>query len=121
MVGFMKTINQILFVVAFILLTVGCATTFRPWKLSEVKEGMNMTQVVKLLGEPDSTKIQDGAELLHYSYSEEYNPTPASANTRDSDMSREIREQQFKNSLKEYTYVVTLVDGKVLNYKETQQ
>lgn len=116
----MKTIKHLPLVVALSLL-VGCATTFRPWRLSEIQEGMRKDQVVKILGEPDSTETRDNEERLFYSYNEGYNPAPADADIRAHDASRAFREQQLKRSLKEYKYVVTLVDGKMQRYKEIQK
>jgi len=113
----MKTMKCITVGVALVLL-VGCATTFRPWKLSEVEEGMDRAQVVGILGEPDSVEMKDGAEFLHYTYTEDYNPAPANIDIQATDTTRALREQQFKRSLKEYKYAVKLVDGKVLDYKD---
>lgn len=113
----MKLIKYSAFVVVLALL-VGCATTFRPWRLSEIEEGMDRAQVVSILGEPDSIEMKEGAELLYYSYSENHNPAPADTDVRSYDATREFREQQLKRSLKEYNYAVKLVDGKVQNYKE---
>ncbi len=116
----MKAIKYIPLMVALGLL-VGCATTFRPWKLSEIQEGMEKAQVVGILGEPDSVETKDGEELLYYTYSEGYNPAPSDADIRAYDANREFREQQLQRSLKEYKYIVTLVDGKVQTYKEIQE
>lgn len=117
----MKPLNYISFAAVLVLL-VGCATTFRPWKLSEVQEGMDKSQVVKILGEPDSVEMKEGAEFLHYAYSEDYNPTPASADIQPSDaVALSLRDQEIKKSFKEYRYVVKLVDGKVQTYKEIQE
>jgi len=113
----MKPANYIASIMALILLS-GCATTFRPWRLSEIEEGMDRAHVVSILGEPDSSKVKNGSEFLYYSYSENYNPAPANDDFRASDINREFREQQLKRSLKEYNYAVKLVDGKVQNYKE---
>ncbi len=121
MVDSMKIIKHISLVTLLALLA-GCATTFRPWKLSEVQEGMDKAQVVKILGEPDSVETKEGAELLHYAYSEDYNPTPASADVQPSNAATlSLRDQEIKKSLKEYKYVVKLVDGKVQTYKEIQE
>lgn len=120
MVSPMQIIKHIPLVVALSLL-VGCATTFRPWKLSEIEEGMEKAHVVKVLGEPDSVEAKDdGEELLYYSYHENYNPAPADADLRAADANRAFQEQQLERSLREYKYVVTLVDGKVQAYKEIQ-
>lgn len=113
----MKTMKCIAVGVALVFLA-GCATTFRPWKLSEVEEGMDRARVVDILGEPDSVEMKDGAEYLHYAYTEDYNPAPANVDIQASDTTRAFREQQLKRSLKEYRYAVKLVDGRVQNYKE---
>ena len=118
-VGSMKTARSITVGVALLLLA-GCATTFRPWKLSDVKEGMSKKQVVGLLGQPDSVQTKNGEEILHYSYSEAYNPPPAgglSGQPPDSPEQR-IQAQEIKRSVKEHNYVVRLVDGKVQSYEE---
>jgi len=115
----MKAIKHITVGVALLLLA-GCATTFRPWKLSEVREGMDKKQVVAVLGKPDSVEMKDGVEILHYSYSEDYNPPPASglANQRIDSPERQIQDQQIKRSVQEHKYAVKLVDGKVQDYEE---
>jgi len=115
----MKAIKHITVGVALLLLA-GCATTFRPWKLSEVKEGMSRKQVVGLLGEPNSAETKDGMEILHYSYSEDYNPPPAGGmlNRPTDSPERQIQDQQIKRSVQEHKYVVRIVDGKVQDYKE---
>ncbi|WP_372807549.1 outer membrane protein assembly factor BamE [Pontiella sp.] len=110
----MKTLNMIL--AAVVLFLAGCATTFVPWKLSDVKEGMARDQVVKLLGEPDYTVDKDGAELLYYSYVEE--PLPMSETSMDSHASMDQRAKSFSRTLTDVKYEVMLVDGKVINYKE---
>ncbi len=115
----MKAIKHITVGVALLLLA-GCATTFRPWKLSEVEEGMSRKQVVGILGQPDSVETKDGAEILHYSYSEDYNPPPASGtlNQPTDSPERQIQDQQIKRSVQEHNYAVEIVDGKVQDYKE---
>lgn len=113
----MKSMEYIMIGVVLALLA-GCATTFRPWKLSEVEEGMDRGQVVGLLGEPDSVEVEDGVEYLHYAYSENYNPEPASFDVQATDSTRALRDQQLKRSLREYKYAVKMVDGKVQSYKE---
>ncbi len=103
---------------AVVLLLTGCMTTFRPWKLSEVKEGMNKGEIVALLGNPDSIEIKEGEESLYYSYRENYN-SPLSGNPSDKyENSRALQEHDFRQSLKTYNYVVTLVGGRVTSYKE---
>jgi outer membrane protein assembly factor BamE (lipoprotein component of BamABCDE complex) len=115
----MNAIKPITVGVALLLLA-GCATTFRPWKLSEVKEGMARKQVIATLGEPDSVEMTNGIEILHYSYNEDYNPPTASglANQSVNSPERQIQDQQIKRSIKEHKYAVKLVDGKVQDYKE---
>ncbi len=113
----MKTIKAIAFGVA-ILLIAGCATTFKPWKLSDVQEGMERELVVKVLGNPDFTVDKDGAEYLYYTYQEEM--TPVSDVTLDTQEGIERRVEEFDRTLKDYKYEVMIVDGKVVNYKEIQ-
>ena len=103
----MKTIKHISYIALFVLL-VGCATTLKPWKFSEVKEGMDRAQVVKIIGEPDQIESKDGAELLYYSYNQDYDPVSGQA----------IQEQSAKRSMKTRNYVVKLVDGKVQSAEE---
>ena len=115
----MKLIKYATWIVTMALL-VGCATTFRPWKLSEVEEGMDRAQVVGILGEPDSSETKDGAEFLYYSYSEDYNPTSSDGMAFSSDHPDQLRrDRQVRKSLNEYKYSIKLVEGKVLNYKES--
>ncbi len=110
----MKLMKPTVLVVALILLA-GCATTFRPWKLSEVEEGMTRTQVVQILGEPDSVETKDGSEFLHYSYREDYNPPPPD----DTLQARDATNRRLqKQGLGESRYAVKMVDGKVQSYKE---
>lgn len=115
----MKPIKQITLVATLVLL-MGCATTFRPWNLSEISEGMDRAQVVQILGEPDSTEQKEGEELLYYSYREDRSPSFQNDTIQAYEANRDIEKQQIKKSLEEYKYVVTLVDGKVANYKEIQ-
>lgn len=116
----MKIIKHIPLIVALGLL-VGCATTFRPWRLSEIQEGMGKAQVVKILGNPDSIETKNGAEFLYYTYSENHNPAPSDFDTRISDVSKNLQDRRFEKSFKEYKFVVILTDGKVQTYKELQQ
>ena len=113
----MKLIKHTVWAAA-LLLAVGCATTFRPWKLSEVETGMDRAQVVEILGEPDAVESKDGAEVLHYRYMENYNPplTDDSVNGRRNDLG--LQQKQISASAREYRYIVKLVDGKVIDYKE---
>ena len=115
----MKTINYVSFI-ALLALLAGCATTFRPWKLSEVQEGMNKAQVVEILGEPDSVEMKDGAEYLYYSYRENSNLAPANSDFRAYDADRALRELQIQSSFDEHKYTVKVVDGKMQSYKELQ-
>lgn len=104
--------------VASLALLVGCATTFRPWLLSEIEEGMGRAQVIRILGEPDSAEMKNGAEVLHYSYREDFAPLLADDPTHAYKANRRFRKQHIQKSLKEYRYAVKLVDGKVQSYKE---
>lgn len=113
----MKPTKYTALVLALVLLA-GCATPFRPWKLSEIAEGMDRTQVVQVLGEPDFVETKDGAELLHYSYIENYNPPLSDDSNHFHEPRRGFQNRLERPSLKEYRYVVELVDGKVQNYKE---
>ena len=115
----MKAINYVSFI-ALLALLAGCATPFRPWKLSEVQEGMNRAQVVELLGEPDSVEMKDGAEYFYYSYRENNNLAPANSDVRADDADRALRELQIQSSFNEYKYTVKMVDGKMQSYKELQ-
>lgn len=120
MVTGMKVVKHLVLVVILALLA-GCATTFRPWMLSEVQEGMDKDQVIQILGEPDSIDVQDGTELLQYVYSESYNPTSVSGTIETPDSPNNLQDWDAAKSFKEYKYVVELVDGKVLSYKEVQE
>lgn len=110
----MKTMS--LFLIALTLLVAGCATTFKPWQLSEIHEGMDRQQVVKILGEPDSVVSEDGAEYLYYTYIEL--PPPAIDFSLESESSMERQIGNITRSLAEYKYEVMMADGKVVNYKE---
>jgi outer membrane protein assembly factor BamE (lipoprotein component of BamABCDE complex) len=113
----MKTMS-IMLLAALGFLIAGCATTFRPWLLSEVHEGMNRGQVEKILGEPDYVESRDGAEYLYYTYREEMTPVSDAVPMSDRDI--ELRVAEFEQKINDYKYVVVLVDGKVINYKEVQ-
>ena len=115
----MKTIKYVS-LIALLALLAGCATTFRPWKLSEVQEGMDRNQVTEILGEPDSVEVKDDTEYLYYSYRENINPAPADSDFRAYDADRALREPLILSSFEEYKYAVKLVDGKVQTYKELQ-
>ena len=110
-----KTIQAVAFGVAIFLIA-GCATTFKPWKLSDIQEGMNKDQVVKALGNPDFVVTKDGEECLYYTYREEL--APVSDVSLETDEGIERRVEGFNRTLNEYKYEVKLVDGKVLSYKE---
>jgi len=101
-----------------VCLLVGCATTFKPWSLSEVQEGMERSEVIRLLGEPDYVVNKNGSEYLYYSYQEEMS-TVADV-TLESPEGLERRIDEFNRKIREYKYEVVLVDGKLINYKELQ-
>jgi hypothetical protein len=105
-------------VIATLLLFTGCATTFRPWLLSEIQPGMSKDQVVAVLGEPDFIEQQEDMVLLHYTYSEDFNLRPANNPFAFEDINPTLRQDAFRRSMVVYEYVVRMVDGKVLDYKE---
>jgi outer membrane protein assembly factor BamE (lipoprotein component of BamABCDE complex) len=111
----MKTIRTVLAVTVASLLVAGCATTFKPWKLSEIQDGMDRDQVVKVLGAPDYTENKDGTEYLYYSFTEEPAP-PSSASNDPAAMDR--RAKELSRTLDKQKYEVVLLDGKVTSYKE---
>lgn len=114
----MKTMRYLLSLGAVLILA-GCATTFRPWSLSEVTEGMSRSEVIQILGEPDYVFVKDSAEHLRYTYQEDFSPSSISvdiAHDRAIDEQRQIR--QIERSMQILMYDVILVDGKVMNYKE---
>jgi hypothetical protein len=114
----MKTMRSLL-VLGAVLFLAGCATTFRPWNLSEVTEGMDRDRVIQLLGQPDYIFVKDGAEHLRYTYQEDFAPSPMPVDMvyeRTIDMHRQLL--QAERSLQVLEYDVILIDGKVLNYKE---
>lgn len=113
----MKTMRYFLACVV-ILLVAGCSTTFRPWSLSEIKEGMDRDQVVRILGNPDSTEFKNGGEHLHYLYQEDRSSAPDSVPFYDQNSELAFRDLNNRRIFKQYEYVVILVDGKVINYKE---
>lgn len=79
---------------------------------------MARAEVVRILGEPDFSEMENGAEFLHYSYRENYNP-PLAGDPRDSyNTDNRFQTRQLRRSLKEYRYAVKLVDGRVQDYKE---
>lgn len=77
-------------------------------------------QVVHLLGEPDFTEMENGTELLHYSYREDYMPPLSDDAVHAGDLNRRMESQRIKRSLEEYRYVVKLVDGAVQDYKQVR-
>ena len=101
-----------------LVLLAGCATTFRPWNLSEIHEGMDRSEVVQVLGEPDFTEMADGEEQLHYLYQEDYNPSANATPFYAQDSNMAFRDLEKRTAFKEYEYVVVLVDGKVVRYSE---
>ena len=104
---------------ASLLILTGCATTFRPWNLSEVTEGMDRNGVEQLLGEPDYVFVKDGAEHMRYSYREDFSPSSMPVDTaHDRAIDRKSQSMQIERSLNVLEYDVILVDGKVINYKE---
>lgn len=113
----MKTIKTILAAATVSLLIAGCSTSFKPWQLSDVKEGMNKEQIVKILGKPDYTEEKDGAEYLYYSYTEDLTPASTTLDTTDS---VERRAEELSRTLSESKFEVVMVDGKMINYKALQ-
>lgn len=113
----MKTIKLALTAASLIFLA-GCATTFRPWSLSEIEDGMGKEDVVKILGEPDYTETKNGVEYLYYTYEEE--PRTGAEFDFNTEVGRENRARDLKQSFKVYTYQVKLDDGKVIGYEEVQ-
>lgn len=113
----MKPLKHVLSAMVLVFLA-GCTTTFRPWNLSEIEEGMSRAQVVDILGEPDYREMDNEAEVLHYIYMENYNPPLTDDSTRDNAAGRGLWERQMEQGFKEYRYAVTLIDGKVQSYKE---
>lgn len=108
-----------LLILGAVLMLYGCATTFRPWNLSEVREGMERDQVVQLLGEPDYVFLKDGAEHLRYSYQEDFTPTSMPVDSaHDRAIEQQRQAMRIERSLNVIEYDVILVDGKVINYKE---
>jgi outer membrane protein assembly factor BamE (lipoprotein component of BamABCDE complex) len=114
----MKTMRTLPAALALLILA-GCATTFKPWNLSNVREGMEREQVTQLLGEPDYTIDKDGAEYLYYSFREEM--APAGEAALDTSEQIERRADALDRTLKEHKYEVMLVDGKLVNYKELER
>ena len=114
----MKTMRYLLSLGAVLILA-GCATTFRPWSLSEVTEGMGRSEVVQILGEPDDVFEKDGAEYMRYTYQEDFIPYSMPADiTHDRPINDQMHATQIERSMQVLVYDVILVDGKVLNYKE---
>lgn len=113
----MKTIKTVVAAATVFLLIAGCATSFKPWQLSEVKEGMNKEMVVNILGEPDYAVEKDGAEYLYYSYTEDLAPV---SSTLDTPEAIDRRAEELSRTLTETKYEVVLVEGRMINYKELQ-
>jgi len=117
----MKTMRYFL-VLGAVLILVGCATTFRPWSLSEVTEGMDRSEVIQILGEPDYVFVKDGAEHLRYTYQEDFIPYSMPADiAQDRPINDQIHTTQIERSMEVLVYDVILLDGKVLNYKEVTE
>lgn len=113
----MKTMRHFV-VMAIVMALAGCATTFRPWNLSQIQEGMEREQVVQILGQPDSSEIEDGSELLRYTYQENYNPSSASVPFYGDNPDLAFEDLENGRRFRQYEYVVILVNGKVAGYKE---
>ncbi|HSR88005.1 MAG TPA: hypothetical protein VLL07_03545 [Pontiella sp.] len=114
----MKTMRYFL-ALAAVLIFSGCATTFRPWNLSEVKEGMDRNELEQLLGEPDYVFLKDGAEHLRYTYREDFSPSTMPIDVaQDRAIDHKRQTMQIERSLNVLEYDVILVDGKVIDYKE---
>ena len=114
----MKTMRYFLALGAALILS-GCATTFRPWSLSEVTEGMDRDQVIQLLGEPDYVFAKDGAEHMRYSYQEDFTPVSMPVDmANDRAIEQQRQAMRIERSLNTVEYDVILVDDKVINYKE---
>lgn len=116
----MKSLKNTAACVVGLLLVAGCATTFRPWSLSEIKEGMDRNQVVSILGEPDRVESKDGSEFLFYSYSEDSTMPLTEEMIQAYEGDRTLRRKQVTRIMKEYNYSVKMVDGKVQTYTELQ-
>lgn len=117
----MKSLKNTAACVVVLMLVSGCATTFRPWSLSEIKEGMDRSQVVSILGEPDRVESKDGSEFLYYSYSEESTTPLTEEMIQAYESDRTLRRQVASRIMKEYNYSVKMVDGKVQTYTELQK
>lgn len=114
----MKTATmKLIAATAAVLLLAGCATTFKPWKLSDIEPGMEKSQIVQILGEPDRSETKDNAEYLYYTYREDLNPNSSSMMS-DSNEAIEARVKEVSRTLEDVTYEVIIVDGKLVNYKE---
>ena len=82
----------------FVLLLAGCVTSSK--KLSEISLGMNKSEVIEVLGEPQSVSARvGGVELLRYQLSGR-NAAPLSPNAKATADG----------------YSVQLIDGKVVAY-----
>lgn len=114
----MKTLNMVPLAVVAALVLAGCTTTFRPWKMSDIKPGMNEADVQLVLGAPDKVTNDQGVEYMHYYYSAGYNPPMTADTAIESDATRKMRDEQIKQGLKQSHYVVELKNGRVIKYEE---
>lgn len=73
------------------LLIAGCGTSAK--KLNEISEGMSKSEVIRILGTPESVRVQSGQEVLIYTLSNSWN-----------------------NAVWNQTYYVQLQNGKVISY-----
>lgn len=99
----------------------GCTTTFRPWSLSQIHEGMPREAVVAILGEPDYLEQKDGTVLLHYTYQEALHPFGSSMNPVVMDPAAARTGFVDPINTRIYHYIVIMVDGMVQSYKEIQE
>ncbi len=76
------------------------------------------------MGEPDLVEAKNGEEHLHYSYRENYNFPMTEDSFSEYTSAREnnfgAHQKQMEERFKENQFVVILIDGKVMNYKEVQ-
>lgn len=114
----MKTRSLASVVLAVAFLLAGCATTFRPWKLSEIHPGMSKADVQLLLGTPDIVTADRGLEYMHYFYSEDLNPPLSPDSPIEFEATQRFRHEEIIRSLKRYHYVIELKNDVVVNYSE---
>ena len=105
---------------ALALLIAGCATTFHPSALSSIKAGMSREQAIQLLGAPDSSETINGAEQLHYLYSPDFNPSPASVPFAGDDDERVFKDLNNEKVFETEEYIVTLTDGQVSHIEHVE-